>query len=40
VWKTLSRSRFANEKLAWDGMDNEEQMFFTPPKNPIKDDAS
>jgi hypothetical protein len=26
--------------LAWDGMNGEGEMWFTPPKNLIKDDAS
>jgi hypothetical protein len=36
----LSKSRFVHEKLAWDGMNGEGEMWFTPPKSLIKDDAS
>jgi len=32
VWGTLSKSRFANERLAWDGKENEDDIFFTPLK--------
>lgn len=40
VWEALNISRFVDEKLAWDGMNNEEKMFFTPPESLINDDAS
>jgi hypothetical protein len=40
VWETLSISRFVNEKLAWDGVNSEEKLFFTPLESLIKDDAS
>jgi hypothetical protein len=30
MWETLNRSRFANEKLAWDGVDSVEEVFITP----------
>jgi hypothetical protein len=40
VWKTLSKSTYVDERLAWDGMESEEGILFTPPKSPAKDDAS
>ncbi len=40
MWATLSRTRNGDEKLAWDGVESEEDVFFTPPKSPTKDDAS
>jgi len=36
VWKTLSRSTYVDERLAWDGVESEEDILFTP----SKDDAS
>jgi hypothetical protein len=32
VWETLSKLRFANERLAWDGKGNEDDIFFVPLK--------
>lgn len=37
VWETLSMTRSANEKLAWEGEDQgENNIFFTQPKIPTK----
>ncbi len=39
VWETLSRARFANEKLAWEGeVESKDDVFFMPPKSPIRED--
>jgi hypothetical protein len=40
MWETLSKTKNGHEKLAWDGVESEEDIFFTPPKSPTKDDAS
>jgi hypothetical protein len=37
----LSKARHVNEKLAWEGkVGSEDEVFFTPPKNPIKEETS
>lgn len=40
VWKTMSKSTYVDERLAWDGVESGENILFTPPKSPTKDDAS
>ncbi len=32
----MSKSRFTDERLAWDGEENEDDIFFTPLESPIK----
>ncbi len=39
IWETLKRARFVDEKLAWEGeVESKDDVFFTPPKNPIRED--
>jgi hypothetical protein len=38
VWETLSTARHADEKLAWDGEESEDDHFFTPPQSSLKED--
>ncbi len=41
IWETLNKARHVNEKLAWEGkVGSEDEVFFTPPKNPIKEETS
>jgi hypothetical protein len=40
MWETLSIIRNGDEKLAWDGLESEEDIFFTPPENLTKYDIS
>jgi len=39
VWETLSRSRNGDEKLALDGKENEDDIFFTPFQSLLKEDV-
>jgi hypothetical protein len=36
----LSRARYANKKLAWGREESENENFFTPPENPLKEDTN
>lgn len=41
IWETLNKARFANEKLAWEGEDqNEDDIFFTPLESLVKAHSS
>jgi len=39
VWETLNRCWFGDERLAWDGKDSKNDVFYTLPKSPVKKDS-
>jgi hypothetical protein len=41
IWEVLNKARNVNEKLAWeDEAPSEDDVFFMPPENPIKEDIN
>jgi uncharacterized RmlC-like cupin family protein len=38
IWEILSRCWFGDKRLGWDGKENMDDVFYIPPKSPVKED--